>query len=388
MTILAKELLTGNGLFSEDYAHLAESCYELWTTPTDLTALQVADGLTMLDVFQFARILRFHAVLRLRSLQKLKDINYATYLRSVIGGNDYNDLKANLISHGADEQKAEAFLKFWIWNAGGGSGHLDLQYTPMVRLGDTVAVLYACQLNSNLFRNTLLRSKQRPYSDGSKDPLSDELVGALLEKTGTAQSRVKYKYGAETGDLDVVALIGETLFVFECKNTVLPCSAFEQRTLFDYLEKAGEQLDRFVALWSDGEFRKYLGAKLGWDLSIASLETAIVPSIRLLSGIHYFGHPVRHLREMANLIRTGRGQLSYSGESIEIDFWSGQPFSDERLRDYLSPSNSVYEPLWRSAVKGFDEYGTKRWRTKVAKFYFSPETYAELLKNEFGVLVV
>src|SRR5207248_11416694 len=76
--------------------------------------------------------------------------------------------------------------------------------------------------------------------------LPTELQSPLFPYTTLFRSRssVKYKYAQRAGDLDTLALIEDVLFVFECKNSLHPCSPFELRTSFDHLVEAQDQLDR------------------------------------------------------------------------------------------------------------------------------------------------
>lgn len=78
------------------------------------------------------------------------------------------------------------------------------------------------------------KEERHPEGDGL---IAQRLRDEFLKQGFLAWSDISYRHGVE-GDCDVVALHGEYLFIFECKNSLHPCSAAELRTSFDYLVKA------------------------------------------------------------------------------------------------------------------------------------------------------
>ena len=379
--VLTEKVFTTRALFAEEVVHLADTCYELQTNPEDLSNVYLADDLTMLDFFNLSRIIRFYATLRIQELRRLRDDDNTAYSRSVVGGGTYDDLVANLAYHGIPHPTIDAFVKFVTWNAGADE-YLDVQYSPVLRVGDIAAIMYATYLHANLFRNAFFHAKRRLYDDGAHDPVSNALRDALLSQGVVVRDRWKYRFGQIQGDVDVLAMMGDCLFVFECKNTMHPCNAFEQRTLFDHLDKATEQLDKFKELWGSGSFRRYLAKSLGWNVdAVARLRTAVVPSVRLLSGIDYNEHPVRHVRELVNFIETGRGELSFEGKDYEFDFWQGAGFGPSVLERYLSASNPVYDPIWEASAVTYAALRGPRWTVMRPLYGFHPETYVRAVER-------
>lgn len=297
-----------------------------------------------------------------------------------MGGGLVTDIRRLLQLHALDDGKVDDFLELMSWCSGSGT-YLDLQYTPIIRLDGHAAILFACHLHSDLIRNLLMRSRVRMYASGQQDPISDELAEVLRLHTDKVRTHVNYNDGALSGELDVVALVDETLFIFECKNTLLPCSAFEQRVLYDHLEKASAQLERISVLLQRDDFRETFARGLRWGPGMwTSVRYVIVPSVRLFSGIDYCGFPVRHFRELVNFIRCGRGFLAYQGE-FEVDFWGGQSFSGALLQEYLSPSNSVYDPVWQSTAVAARSFGTKHWTVRESVYGLKTEKYVEAVKQ-------
>lgn len=386
---LSKEIFMSGQMFAEDEAELADICYELHVDISELLdmAIDCSSGLSMGDFYNMSRLLRLYSMLRLNELKRLRVESPDVYVNSILAGARYDDILKNICVHGISEEKASAFMRLITWTAGS-KEFLDLQYTSILQIKDMAVSMSSTQMHSNVLRNVLVRSKRRPNDDGAADPLSCSILDALSSQGVPARGRVEYRYAGSQGELDVVAAIGSVMLILECKNTILPCSAFERRTFFDHLDKAAEQLDKVQRLWKDPGFRKYLGQVLGWPEAeqVEELCTAIVPSVRLLSGIDHKNHPVRHAREFANVIESGKGVVCFENERwYEIDLWGGDRFGDKVVKSYLAKVNSVYQPIWRSMVETSREYGGDRWRVVEPWYGLAYKTYEKELK-EAGVL--
>jgi hypothetical protein len=351
MRKIANEFLLSKKLYKEDGWQVHQACYEMGVTIEDLDAFEVAPNLTLMDVLLISRVFRFLFLFRRPPLITLRAADPVAYLNSVISSGTRTDHIARLTMSGLDQQKAEAFIDLLTWSPSA-SRPLDLQYNPIVDLGDASAVFLAVLTGSNTVRNALLTARKRLHDDGTVDPTTTELADALSVRTNTVWRNAKYTSVEGKGEVDVLAMLGGTLFAFECKNTILPCSEFEQRTLNDYLVKAARQLDRFRTAYADEKFRKGLSNRFAVELPPpSSLETAIVLSNRLLSGASFRGHAVRHVHELRNVLRTGVGTLRTSEQTFKLSLWRRRAFDVDVLRDYLSPSSTIYAPVWASFVK-------------------------------------
>jgi hypothetical protein len=159
--------------------------------------------------------------------------------------------------------------------------------------------------SADLIRNLMMLTQQR-LSAGKNDPLGELFKNLLLKATDKAECDVKYKFGAEAGDIDAIAVIGNIIFVFECKNSLHPCSMFELRTSWEHLVHAEQQLDKFVRFWASADFRQLLAHKLGWNLDeVSEVVTCIVTGNRMFNGIRLGQHPVRPFYEIGNFIIGG-----------------------------------------------------------------------------------
>ena len=144
-----------------------------------------------------------------------------------------------------------------------GAGVFDLQYNPVLRVAGQYLIPVAVAGNSNIIRNSMLATRFRFDADDRVDPLGDHLVAMFAEAGVKAVSRTGYKWKGVAGEIDVMVRLDNVLFVFECKNSLLPCNIFELRQSYGYIQKAFEQLSRLRRFFAEKEFREYLAGKSG-----------------------------------------------------------------------------------------------------------------------------
>jgi len=385
--ILGQELLLSQGMFAEDVLALESECYELGTTGETLDQIRVTEHLTLFDLFRVHRLFRFVAVVRRAKLNELREAEPPVYLNSLLGEISREDLVQLLEAHGLSPAQAREYLDLVTWDASAGNAFLDLQYSPFLQVGDLLCLPFALHARSDVVRNTLFRTKARIYADGTLEPMVVDLADAFRGRTNTVETNVDY--GAGLGEIDVVALLDDGLYIFECKNTLLPTSAFEQRTLHDCLEKASMQLDRFRTAWEDRAVRSALEQKLGWDLAgVAAVHTTIVLSNRLLSGADFRGHPIRHHRELANLLTTGKGRIivrqGEKTEEVTISLWRQAEFSKGILDEYLSTNSALYASLWAAMHSAFESIEFPEAKLRLPRYALDPAAHArELAQRGF-----
>lgn len=368
--LLGEKILSVEEYFAEEGAALGLTCQELMTDVSTLESFQPSPGLTLSEIIRLQRVFVFLAIARRHALEQ-KQVEERVLWNSLLGGMTEKDLIRLLVHLGFREQSVTAFLKLFSWKAGTES-FLDIQYQPLLQIGDTVALPFFTLASSNVVRNTLQISRTRLYSDGRNDPLPKALAH-VLDKAGVqVKSEVQYEYLGLNGDFDVFAKIGNHVFAFECKRPLHPCSAFELRTTWDYLEDAALQLDRVKNLWADPGFRKYLGGRLGWDLSSCDFSTCIVLSHRLMSGASFRGHPIRQIRELFNMINTGETRLLLGDLEHKVRNWKGDRFTAEDLKDYLSEDSKIYTPVWKSYFVDEVVWNFSSAQLTIPRFAMSP----------------
>lgn len=347
-TAIVNYLEPAKCFFYEDAIYLADLGFELLASKDRLLNTKITPHINIRDLVSMHRIMCFWSLARFKALKQPpfaadSNIYYVSLMGLLPNIVDF------LVKHGIDENKARDFATLLTYDPSK-DNVIDIQYTPNLKLQDKYMTLPAVTYCSNYIRNVLARSKKRIYKDSTEDPVVDILQRALKTRTKSVKANLTYK----GGELDVVAMVEDSLFIFECKNTLLPCSPFEQRTLIDHVNKSCVQLDRIVGKWHSQTFRADIARRLRWPIEDCEIHTCIVLNVRLLSGIHYGGHPVRPIRELENFILNGQLDVVNGNETYSADTYRGRGFSASALNEYLSEQCPIYS-IWKNAT-------TKKYR--------------------------
>ena len=180
--------------------------------------------------------------------------------------------------------------------------------------------------NCNVMRNALQRSRFRFDSGAKMDPLGDRLVTIFSEVGVPAKAKIKIRYGGAEVEADVLAVVENHLFAFECKNSLHPCNTYELRQSYDYILKAAAQLDNFQRLFADEKFRRLVSNLTGFDVaSCVGFTTCIVTGNRMFSGHRESGHAVENSRARERDCRRGlvlvpfpKDQANQTGQRFEF----------------------------------------------------------------------
>jgi hypothetical protein len=365
-------VLLDEGLFREDEELIYDTCNELNVKYSDLKNHQLTPELTVLDVVLALRILRWFGTLRDLTLEKLARGDREVYWASSLGGSTPTEFVSMLEMHGLSPARASALLKLFTWNATSDS-ILDVQYTPIIQLGETLAIAFSALNHSNVIRNLLVSQRQRFFDAKDVDANATVLEASLRERTHRVATGMKYKYGQAEGDIDVIAELGGIIYIFECKNTILPCGPFEFRTFYDNLKKAAKQLARLQALWGDPAFVAYLESRLRWGLRPDTrLRCVIAPSTRVLSGTSIEGFPIRDCHEIRNQLRTGTVWHGLDGfGQVQSTCWPLGDFSVSTFDGFLSNGDVVYAPFWDAMAPGWASMLLPQSKTEIQTLRYS-----------------
>jgi len=161
--------------------------------------------------------------------------------------------------------------------------------------------------------------------------LVDLLEKTFKDKTIDAKKNMKYNWKNQNGEIDIIAVTENFVFAFECKNSLLPSNSHEERTSYDYLIKASEQLSKFKNHFVDLKFQEYLENKLGYCIKGKTLITSIIMSNRMFLGYRIDGHSVRGSYEICNFIKTGNITMMQETKC----FWQSSELTESDLYDFL-----------------------------------------------------
>ena len=364
-------------LLAEEVVAVREVATGLHVASEALLEFRLSPNLRLIDVIKVQRILRLLTESRVHRLRE-SDVTNEEFWNSLVAGQSTSEFENMLCRFGLPPAAVKEWIENFTWDSSSPS-FLDLQYTPAVRVDGSFGVLGAVACNSNLLRNGMLRSENRPWSNSD-----EEMIGAMSRafngiRNGVVRTDRSYRFDADEGQIDCAVLVERTLFVFECKRTLPPCSAFERRTTIDCLNDAAEQLERVARNWENSEFRAVLASSLEIDLTGVSLVGCIVLSHRLFSGASWKGWPIRQSMELANFVASGEGEFTLADVTVPVRLRAAGDVSGAQLADYLGEEAALLAPRW-AAMGSFDEvWQFMRCEVRVPRFGFNWLQFALLM---------
>ncbi len=324
------EKLINSEMFFPMEAFMIEYSLHEWGIDADqLLSFEIADGVHLWDLIKVQRLIELFRWILVSRMRPLLPKEHEKVSQSLLPVFTRHTLR--MMFDGAIGKNSQRLIDFLSYDSGKG-GVLDLQYQPLIKMAnEQYALPYNIMANSGILRNSIQLSKRRFYEDGTKDPLSALIDKVLSRNTSNVSSGVEYKWNGVQGEIDNIALIDNCLFIFECKNSSLPCSPHEAKTSYDYIVKAAEQLEKIKGFYQDRKFSQYLSKKLGWDIDNKKLVTCIIMSNRMFMGYRINGHVVRGSWETVNFIDTGI--INMGGEQKK--FWRDSKFCGADLYDFI-----------------------------------------------------
>jgi hypothetical protein len=359
------DVVTHSELFAEEQLYLLAASKALLTPVGELLDFHVVPHVTLRDILRAQRIiafLRWYAAHHLMPLAMYHPEKASVVFQSLVPYHTLHKLRY-LFGVVVGSDTVDPLIDFWTWNAAG-NRVFDVQYQPLLSVGEGRLIPMNVMASSNLLRNALALARKRLYEDGQVDPVSDALAATLRKRTAQVATGVSYRFGTVAGEIDVLAVIDRTVFVFECKNSLLPTGPHELRTSWDYVEKAVTQLSNFRDVFADPAFREYLGQSLGFSVEDTDrLSTGIVMANRMFMGYRQAGHAVRGSYELMQFIEDGT--VSIGEESL--CYWSGDELSSDDLVRFLD-EDITYTPRFESMVQYDQTYVFDKFAVEVETY--------------------
>ena len=352
-----------DALFREEVIYLNHIFKEQLLEYEDLERIMLRDNLSLLDYLKIQRVFHLLYLLFSKKLAEAKEVDRALVLRSLIPTFSKSQLQ-EMLGRLTTAEKVTAFLDLACWEPGK-AYHFDLQYHPIVLIENQMMIPMAILAQSNSIRNVFASERKRGntnlLTDGSRDSLVNGLAAAFKQAGIECFPEVKLP----NSDLDLLVIYEDTLFFFECKHSLLPISAFDLRTTYDYLRKAEKQLDYVNQLNADGSLVRLLSARYGLDLRpIKHVVSGIVLSNRMFNG-NAFRYPVRNINEIYNLLE--RGTVRTKEGRFRI--WESEQLGLVDLLKYFSPHNEMAALLHDSLSVRTLTYPLGRLRLEVCDYF-------------------
>ena len=339
----------------------------------------VNEHVTSTDILKFQRYFAFLSLLYQKRLARVEDEVERMFLTftSTVLVIPHKDLFLQLNMIFKSEAKVQALIDLFKMTVR--PEHLDLQYRPLIDIGEHYVIAPHLLAASNLVRNAIVSNRLRHIAIGAVDPMVKEVVDALKQANFEVESDVELRAGGQDLELDVVARRDGHLFFFECKNAYHPCSVHEMRNSYDHLKDGRDQLDKRRLIFLDPTHQNILFRKLNWAVGpAAGLHTGIIIANRVFHGAVLNGHPVRQAHELINVLLSGK----IVGEDRSLTFWSGHTFQTNDLITYLESDSIVTTQL--AALEPKDWEFTMGYRQLVfASYVLDPEKLYQAMETSY-----
>lgn len=328
-------IFSNDNLFLEDYMSLKALSIEDYITENEAIHSPVIGNITVIDILKIQRFFLFtlscfHEAF---SLHSSKSDRYKIQLQSCVPVFDKNQLITIFDRILLSEIKAEEIVTLLTCNLQD-TGHIDIQYSPIIKSADKYMFSPAILASSNLVRNILcLKQARLTMRANSQDPMQTTLANTLKNIGFLTGVEIKRRFNHEELEIDIIAYRDEHLFIFECKNSFHPCNVYELRTSYEHITHAAKQLKKRAEWLNTLSEQKKLFDSLGWKNAIPSdkVITCIAIGNRVFNGYKCNNHPVRQVHELLNLLKSGEIVVTDKKYSI----WKGLSFSVDDLVTYL-----------------------------------------------------
>jgi hypothetical protein len=340
--MIVDQLFRHDALFQEEVVYLNHIFKEQLLEDDDLDTIIIRDTLSLMGFIKFQRIFRLFYALFSEHLATLASPPAEVVLRSLIP--TFGEAQLYYLLDRLDsKQNVTTYLDLVCWEPGE-DFFFDVQYHPILFVEGQfllpMGILAQANYLRNLFASEHKRGTKTLLTDGTRDRLVDDLAAAFTRAGMQCFPQIK----VPDSDLDLLVVYGDTLFFLECKHSLLPVSAFDLRTTYDYLRKAETQLDHLQHLYASGDLRPRLEAKCDLDLScIRRTVSGIVLSNRMFNG-NAWRYPVRNVHEVSNFVL--RGTLRTKQGTFSL--WKGEQLTVADLIDYFSLDNALVSLLHES----------------------------------------
>jgi hypothetical protein len=330
-----------NTLLQEDLIYLSVIFQEQLLTIEDIEKTMIRGAFSLQDFIHIRKFFYFILSLYQRQLyDRMNDIDQGALFRSIIPVFS-EDVLYKLLSKITSRENIDTFLDLMCWDQGF-ENLFDIQYHPLLYIDGYFLFPLNIICKSNAIRN-LYASEHKNNGlliNRGIEPLSKELYDSFRRVGVPCLQNVNFP----NGDIDIVAILDDGLFIFECKHTLHPVNVYDIRTSFDYIKKAESQLDKIKQEYENGSLKQIIERQLDTSLShINTVSYSIVLSHKLFSGnIRKF--PIRHIKELTNVIEEGRLKTNDG----EYCIWKGSDMTARDLYDFLGTDNAILNIFYNS----------------------------------------
>lgn len=300
--------------------------------PEDYLERNIYKNFTIFDIIKLQRIFNFISITYRVFFKKSKKISKdkSILLSSVIpiaNENFFNELLDKTIN--TDQKKFFELIQDVIsTNFYNLDDFLDIQYTPILSLGNDFLISPTILAKSNLIRSILIKENTNLAITTNGDKMIQNLEENFKNLGFSIATEVKL--GAY--EIDIIAKKGNEVFIFECKNSYHPVNEFELRNSFSHIQKASNQLDNLKKMINDKSTRKNLAKKIGFSLYNVNFHFSIILSNRMFNGYVYNSYRCINSYFLSNLLNEGLIKVNSDNYSL----WQGPNFNENDLINIIN----------------------------------------------------
>lgn len=359
-----QKLLTSNSLFIEEIIELENNFKEI-PSFKDIENLSITKNLTVLDIIKIKRLFTFISQM---FYDFLYSIDTSVKNRSRLMFDSWlptfsYDTLTTVLENIVGKPAAESFIDLFSWYPEK-KGVLDLQYTPLIKAGKEYYINLNILITASTIRNLYYQNKLRPITLTNKDTTSINLFKTLRLNFKNTHYEIDFKHNNFHGDFDVIANIENTIYVFECKNILIPSSPHELRTTYDNLKKGFDQLNKCRSALEDPNFIKYINQKNKLNIKEESkIVTCLVFSNRMFNGYNDGTNHVRSLYELCEFLTTGNIKIL----NKTVNLWKHSAISSADIYDYIE--NSIFHTKMLNSLHPLEITTTSNNKELVTKTY-------------------
>ena len=370
------ELLKTDYIYLEERSLLNFFFLDNFLEQKDIDTI-IYKNFTLLDIIKIQRLFKFISITyRVFFNKTKKKKNYENLLISSIipvTSKDYlNDIFEKTLDTNKKNYieliKALISTNFYKIN-----DFLDIQYTPILSLGNEFLISPTILGNSNLIRSILININKNIAITSDSDKMIESLEKSFKNLNFSIATEVKLG----SYEIDIIAKKGNEIFIFECKNSYHPVNEFELRNSFDHIRKASKQLENLKNKLNDTSTRKNLAQKIGFSLYKSNINYAVILSNRMFNGYVYNNYRCINSYTLNNLLNEGIVSIN----SAKYSLWKNHQFHENDLVDFINGSFiSDYEHL---AHEDFIDYKIKNITLKLQRFGYSSEEIYEHIEKTY-----
>lgn len=370
------ELLKTNYIYLEERSQLNFFFFDNFLEQKDINTI-IYKNFNLLDIIKIQRLFKFISITyRVFFNKTKKKKNYENLLISsiipVTSKNYLNDIFEKTLNTDKKNymELIEALISTNFYKI---NDFLDIQYTPILSLGNEFLISPTILGNSNLIRSILINLNKNIAITSDSDKMIESLEKSFQNLNFSIATEVKLG----SYEIDIIAKKGNEIFIFECKNSYHPVNEFELRNSFDHIGKASKQLENLKSKLNDTSTRKNLAQKIGFSLYKSNINYAIILSNRMFNGYVYNNYRCINSYTLNNLLNEGVVSIN----SAKYSLWKNHKFHESDLVDFINGSFiSDYEHL---AHENFIDYKIKNITLKLQRFGYSPEEIYEHIQKAY-----